>query len=162
MSSPTPDDNRPGSGDGKKKAAAKGKKGKRAREQQVLGAMDAALPSQRKRRAGTLDADADGDANGEANSGANGDADSYEMPLEVMQGHLNAAVAERDVRRREADTEKEAWSECERDRRAAERLSEQARTRADEERTERELRIEEDLETARQEQRRRQERNQAS
>ena len=93
---------------------------------------------------------------------ANGDADSYEMPLEVMQGHLNAAVAERDVRRREADTEKEAWSECERDRRAAERLSEQARTRADEERTERELRIEEDLETARQEQRRRQERNQAS
>ena len=74
---------------------------------------------------------------------------SYETPLEVMQGHLDVARAELEVRLREAAAEHETWSHRRREERASERLVDRATAREEQARAAAEEREAEDLETRR-------------
>ncbi|MEO0651912.1 MAG: hypothetical protein AAFZ65_14650 [Planctomycetota bacterium] len=75
---------------------------------------------------------------------------SYETPLEVIQGHLEVARAEVEVRLREAAVEQGAWSERRREKRAADRLAERAVDRERSEAAAAEERQAEDQEAERQ------------
>lgn len=75
---------------------------------------------------------------------------SYETPLEVIQGHLDVARAELEVRLREAAEEHQTWSDRRKAKRATDRLVERSEERERDEAAADDERRADDQETERQ------------